>query len=343
MVFTTPPSQLKRSFIAIGSLCVLFSSPLRAMPLSDYVSEVIATHPKVQQDIHRYRQVMQEYEIARKGWRPSVDLAASTGTYETKSPITGHQTRDYDSNYVQLTVTQNLFAGYETTHQIRQNELRLNSMMYSVYDTADNIALDAARAYLEALKQRRLVLLAQENVEVHEQIHSQIQERTNSGVGRRSEMEQAAGRLAQARASLIAQRNNLEDSMTVLHRFLGHYLSSNELEEPIAPTPPESTLEQAVDLAIQNHPGIKVSHYNISAAEAMYERTKSANMPRLDLQLMGRSGNDLSGYDGATDEWGVMLNLSYNLYNGGRTVPRNASRLVPSTKIQNAPTKCAAK
>ncbi|MCP4429551.1 MAG: TolC family protein, partial [Gammaproteobacteria bacterium] len=167
-----------------------------AIELSDLVADAISAHPEVKEKVHIYRQVLLDQAIADSGWRPSIDLIASSGFFETESPATGNNTVDYDSTRLELSVTQNLFNGYDTTHQIKQTRARARAALLDLYDTADNIALDAIQAYLGVLKQQRLLELAQQNVNSHEEILSQIRERNNSGVGRRSQLQQTEGRVA---------------------------------------------------------------------------------------------------------------------------------------------------
>ena len=185
-----------------------------ALEMTDMVVDSISAHPEVKEKIHVYRQVVSDREIADGGWLPSVDFEASTGRFETDSPLTGNQLEDYDSSNYELSVTQNLFNGYDTTYQIQQSDARARAALYDVYDTADNIALRAIQAYLEVIKQRRLYRLALENVSAHKEILAQIRVRNQSGVGRRSQLQQTEGRLARAQASMIAQQNNLADAAT---------------------------------------------------------------------------------------------------------------------------------
>jgi adhesin transport system outer membrane protein len=288
-----------------------------AIQLEEFVSDVVRSHPQVIQQIHIYRQVVQDESISGKGWRPSVDLTASTGVYSTKSPLTGFDENNYESHDVALTLTQNLFNGYDTTNAGKQARARIASELQRVYDEADNIALKAIAGYIEALKQRDLVELAELNVKSHEMILRKIRERNDSGAGRRSEEEQTQGRLAQARASLLAQQNNLQDALTRVHFNLGRYVLAEELVNPNVPVIPSQELDWLLDQALANHPAMKSALYNIDASDFDYKRAESKFYPKVDLQLKTMFGEDIGGYDGSTDEHSAVINLSYNLYNGG--------------------------
>lgn len=291
--------------------------PAFAIELSDLVADTISAHPEVKEKVHVYRQVLRDQTIADSGWRPSIDLEASTGFFETESPATGNSSVDYDSTRLELSVTQNLFSGYDTTYQIEQTKARARAALLDLYDTADNIALDAIQAYLDVLKQQRLLELASENVNSHEEILSQIRERNSSGVGRRSQLQQTEGRVARAHASLVAQQNNIQDSLTQLHQVLGRYIHPDSLIEPVLPDLPADNLNKLIDQALASHPAIQVARSNIKAAQADHSRSMSSRYPNLDLRLAYELGEDIGGISGDTDEVSLTLNLTYNFYRGG--------------------------
>ncbi len=292
--------------------------PAAALDMTDMLVDSISAHPEVKEKIHVYRQAVGDQRIAESGWRPSVDIEASTGTFDTDSPATGNTSVDYESSVVELSVTQNLFNGFDTTFQLEQTSARARAALFDIYDTADNIALRAVQAYLDVLKQRRLLQLAQENVDAHEEILSRIRERNLSGVGRRSQLQQTEGRLARAQASLVAQQNNLEDAATRLHEVLGRYVDPLAMSAPTLPRLPDADLDTLIDQALASHPAMQVAESNVLAAQADHRRSLRTRYPTVDLRLATEHGDDIGGLPGNTDETSLVLNFSYNLYRGGR-------------------------
>lgn len=307
----------KKFQLALLAGFFMFNTQAQGLDLSDYITDTLSAHPSVQEQVHIFRQVARDQDIAASGWKPSVDLQASSGKYESESPFTGPDRVDYSSTRTELSITQNLFNGFDTEYQLEQTQARIRSSLYEIYDTADNIALEAIQAYLEVLKQHKLYQLASENVTSHENILSQIRERSNSGVGRRSQLQQTEGRVARAHASLIAQQNNLQDAMTQMHQILGRYIQSSDLSKPKLPPHPGMEIDDLIDQALANHPAIRVASYNIQAAQSDYHRSKRNNYPRLDLKLAKEVGDDLNGLEGDTDNLSLVLNMSYNFYRGG--------------------------
>ena len=74
---------------------MLFARSVSALDLTTVIVDSISAHPEVKEKIHVYRQVLKDLDIAESGWRPSIDLEASIGSYATDSPITDNDSTDY--------------------------------------------------------------------------------------------------------------------------------------------------------------------------------------------------------------------------------------------------------
>ncbi len=61
--------------------------------------------------------------------------------------------------------------------------------------------------------EKQLVNLARVNLRTHEDTYNKIMKLSESGVGRKSDVEQSLGRRAQAKTNLIIEENNLHDSI----------------------------------------------------------------------------------------------------------------------------------
>lgn len=320
--------QISRAVLGLAFLAmVALPSGSRALGLSEYVTDVLETNPLVREQLHAYRQVGQDYQIALSGWRPSLDMQASVGRFSRKAPNTSQEREDFNSSEATLTLAQNLFDGFETTHQVKQARARIASAVYRLYDTADNVSLDAIRAYLDVLEERQLVELAKQNVESHERILAQILERNRAGIGLLSEVVQTEGRVARAHASLVAQQNNLRDSLTRIHEFLGRYVDPDNLAEPAALPEPAKGFQELTDEALAKHPAIQSAAKNIEASRSDYRRAKSSNYPTLDLQVQQNLASNLEGIDGDTDERGIQFVLRYNLFRGGADLAEQRKRI----------------
>ncbi len=321
--------------LGFAAAMALFSATLPAqsesLTLQDYVSDSISSHPKVLEHVYVFRQAEQDQTIAKSDWLPSLDLTATSSRSDGESPTVqgsqGIQKNDYDSQWAELALTQNLFNGFDTQNNTRKTQARMHAALYRLYDTADNIGLEAVKVYLNVVKHKRLLDLARNNVVSHEETLEKISRRGKSGVGRRSQLEQAEARLARANAGYAAQQNNLQDALTEAHQMLGRYVDPATLVEPSLPERPDLNLDALIDLALQQHPALRVAQENIEQAQYDRNRAKSRYYPKLDLRLSQEVGEDLNGIPGDTDETTIALTLTYNFFNGGADRAENRKRI----------------
>ena len=99
--YLTEPLTLRkptgaRRLVAVVLLTVCTQCAM-ATNLSGFVAGAVDTSPEVREQIHLYREVIQDYESALSGWRPSLDLSTSYGQISRKASNTGQRRRQYDS------------------------------------------------------------------------------------------------------------------------------------------------------------------------------------------------------------------------------------------------------
>lgn len=292
--------------------------------LQEAVDATVKTNPDVLAATHERQAVSKEIEQARAGYYPTLDLAVGTGWEMTDNPSTRasgrgevHLNRDEAS----LNLRQMLFDGFETPNEVDRQQARTNSRAFGVYSAAENTALDAVLAYHNVLRQQKLVELAQTNLEAHQRTHDQIMLRAERGVGRRADMEQSLGRLALAEANLKSEQANLRDAETAYIRVVGMPPSSLTVpDSPITMIP--ASLDEAIAVAIENHPTLRLANYDVESAQAQHATAKAPFYPDLHFELGTRADHDIDGQEGKDKDVTAMLRLRYNLYNGGRDSAR---------------------
>jgi adhesin transport system outer membrane protein len=103
---------------------------------------------------------------------------------------------------------------------------------------------------------------------------------------------------------------------------------TGEAPANLSPVPPvkeqlPATRDDAVEQAIANNATLQSAGADIQAAQAQHEASKSGYYPRVDLELSSTWSEDVQGYDGEEDYLTAMLNLRWNLFNGGRDRARD--------------------
>lgn len=318
MVHSSLPA-LKKIFIACSFLT--FSSMVfaQAGSVKDAALKAIESNPEVQASWHEFKASALDVRVARAGYLPSVDVSASAG--EASRDYDGRGT--YSTAQGQVTLTQMLFDGFRTSGEVkRMDGIRL-VRYYELLDTVETTALEAVRAYEDVKTNRELVELARNNYAKHRDVYAQIEERVSTGVGRRVDLEQVAGRLALAESNLLTEASNLHDVTARYLRVVGQLPASELSPSQLSTQQLPPSIREALVLAYQGNPGFHAAIKNISAAQAAVNVERSGYYPKAELRARGVTNRNQSGFDNRTDPdpWGdenaVELAITYNLYSGG--------------------------
>ncbi len=319
-------NEMKLKNIIAGTFVYLIIPTIAlSASLTEVVDIAIKTNPDVLAASNERNAVSKEIDQARAAYFPTVDLAVGTGYESTDSPstrtATSHEDVHLNRDEASLNLRQMLFDGMQTKNEIIRHTARTDSRAYSVFGVAENTGLETVEAYLNVLRRQSLVELTTTNLEAHERTHDQITLRSERGVGRKADMDQSQGRVALARANQIAEQSNLRDAETNYLRVVG--IAAEDLLEPESPKSliPE-TLDDAISLAIENHPTLKSANSDIDSANAQHDTALAVFYPRVDFELGTTANSDLDGIGGHNNDVTAMFRLRYNLLNGGKDKAR---------------------
>lgn len=300
----------------MSSVLLFFSSALFGLSIEEMVQETIHTNPQVKERLSNHESIMQEIIRARSGYMPRLNLVGDIGPEHTDIEDRADTTKDLTRSDLSLVLTQNLFEGFATSEDVNEQRNRINASAYSTLDKANQLALSAATVYLGYLKEKELLDLTRQNVEKHEEIFAKIKDRTTAGLGKRSDMEQAKGRLALAYADFFAQQNNFKDIQSRFIRIYGKDIALSELSRPKPLVIGNKSYEAFLEEALKSNPALLVLQSNTKAQKAVYNRAKSPFYPLIDVELKGYANENVHGIDGYDNGYSAMLKLSYNLFNG---------------------------
>lgn len=311
-------SRIKLSFSLIA-LGLALGGAAHAQSLKDAVDQTLKTSPEILIEANHRLSTDEAVKNARGGYFPKVDLMLGTGREWSDNASTralGYNGRSLHRREAQLTLSQMLFDGFGVSSEVDRNKARVDSSAHKVGGVSEQIALRAVEAYLEVLRNHEIVALTKENLTAHERTHDQIKVRSDSGVGRKADLDQIQARLGLARANLAAAEANLRETEINFQRVVG--TKPVNLSKPNAPERsmlPKSA-DEAVKMAFDNNRILKSANADVEAANAQHNAAKSFLWPRLDLELGAGNNSNLDGIKGDNDERYAMLRMRYNLFKG---------------------------
>ncbi len=281
----------------------------------------VLKNPEVQARWHAFQEAGEEVNVARGGFLPDLDVSAAVGRDRLAPRAAGADSR-YTRRETLLTLRQMLFDGFATANEVRRLGKAKLVRYFEFLETSENTALEAARAYLDVLRHRRLVALAEENYVQHHAALDQLRRRAESGVGKRVDVDQAASRVALADVNLTTSLANLHDISARYLRLIGER-PPQAMQPPadLAATLP-ANIDAALQAALQSNPALRATVENVEAAQHDLAARRAAFMPRLDLVARQEKIHNYLGLDETRDNRTVELRLNYNLFNGGSDLAR---------------------
>lgn len=283
------------------------------------VLKAIETNPNVQASWHGFKASGHEVSEARAGYLPSVDVSASVG--KANRDYDGRAS--YNTQQAEISLSQMLFDGFRTSGEVKHFDSARQVRYYELLNSVEETALEAVAAYEQVARSRELVALARENYSKHRQVLQQIEQRVDSGVGRRVDLEQVAGRLALAESNLLIEASNLHDATARYLRVVGDLPAADLTPADLSDATLPSDVAGALQMAYQGNPGFHAAIKNIAAAQATVKIERSGYFPRAELRARQGITRNNDGFDERFDpnrdgEQGVIeLAFTYNLYNGG--------------------------
>ena len=311
-------------FIALAlTVLALNSAPAwaqNAHTIQDAVQQAVLRNPEVKLKHHNVTASAAEQEVAKGGWRPSVDVELGSGRERTLTPTIG-ASRNFTHSMASIQLRQTLFDGFATQREVRRLGYNRQAAYYELLAASDQIGLEAARAYIDVQRYRELVNLAKRNYASHADVHTKLGSRVTAGVGRRVDLEQAAGRMALAESNWLTEVSNLHDVTARYQRLTGELPA-----DTLAAVPPLDKFvpDRKVFLpeAIRKNPEFLGAVSALRAHRADADVRRASKLPTVELRASQRLDRDKDGVAGNYRDSAIQMVMSFNLYRGGSDTAR---------------------
>lgn len=288
--------------------------------LKDAVERAVLHNPEVQYRFHNFEASQQERKAAEGAWLPRVDVEAGVSANQTAKPTLA-DAKSYSANRASIQLRQTLFDGFATQHDVRRLSHAQQASYYELQSASNQIGLETARAYLDVVRYRDLVEMAADNLQTHREVYERLNQKVQAGVGRRVDLEQAAGRMALAESNWITEVSNLHDVSSRYQRLVGDIPAAS-----LNPPPPmTAALPQGAGFlrsAVAQNPDFLAAVATLRAYRADMNLRKSPLYPTLEFRARQSFETNQSGVSGDYRDSVLELVLSYNLFRGGSDMAR---------------------
>jgi len=297
-----------------------------ANPIENELKYLIDSHPKIriaEKTLESRRIAIDEATALHM---PVVTATAEVGPQIIDSPAQraadpqGKAWRGVKS-IAGLTVTQNLFSGYRITSQVRTANINREIAAISLEGTRQTTLFDGVVAYINVLRQRRLMEMALENERTILRQLNLEDERVRRGSGVNVDVLQAKSRLQIAKERRVGYEGALANAISTYEQVFGHV---PDLPTMIDPAPPAevipSSLKRATEIALMENPALLSGAGTLEMTREKRRETMSDLYPNIDLVGATNYERKNNATEGIRRDYTLSLSASWDLFTGGSTL-----------------------
>lgn len=306
-----------------AALMTAWAGAAQGQSLVDELQGLVETHPLIQAGQKDTQGADEAIRAARSGFLPTVKLTGDTGPEYVDSP-TRRQTegrRFYKGRETTgLVVTQRLYDGNATDSQVEAAKISRQISDSDLRATRQNAMLEGAQAYIDVLRQTRLIQLGRDNErKIQEQLNLE-DERVQKGSGMASDVLAAKQRLQVSKERRVKFEGDFEAAVAKYTQVFGHAPDVARLTDPPLPQaliPPQ--LEEAVRTAQTDNPILQSAAKTIDLTAERQRTAESGYYPNVDLIGRADYENDKNATIGVRRDWSLLLTATWELFSGFKT------------------------
>ena len=254
-----------------------------------------------------------DHRLARSERRPLVNVNTGVG-YVDRDRSTDALSDSGETllqREIGITVRQLLYDGGMSKNNILAARNTHLAQQLTEKSMIESRTVDLSEVYLEVIRVRRQIDLAQRNVENHRAIRDMLRERVAMG-GRRADVGLVQGRLQLAINTLSNQNLALQRAIARFERLTG--VTPGNLSYPGIPSLPSDW--KNIDTS-RNFDYLAAAQ-GLEAAEHRYLAAKGRKYPKLYFETGASRGRDTLGIRGRDDEKFALITGSWDIFSGGR-------------------------
>ncbi len=292
------------------------TNPGHAMSLQEAIKIALEANPEIGQAIANREAIEFELRQARGLYLPSLDLEARIGPQLYDSPAPGTADHIMDHREGNLVLNQLLFDGFNRRGEVERQASRVDGASNRVFERSEFIGLAIVREYLEIGRLFEVVSLNEQNVAYHRKVTGQLTQGEEQGALSAADRRQAQERVYAAEARLTAARQELNAARIHFNQLVGLPPGTYSPAPAIGQFIPHG-LDEAIGIARQNSPLVRIAQADLDAAYAQKMQAASGFYPKVGIEARARDGMDLEGIRGRLTDLTAELVVKWNIYRGG--------------------------
>ena len=314
-----------RAVLSAAAFVMAGGGSVHANPIETELKYLLDSHPKIREAEKTLESRGASIREVKSQYFPRVSISGEMGpqTVDSASERAANNGEPWSGfkNIAGLNVTQSVFDGFRTSSQVRSATLNREIAQITLEGTRQNTLFEGIRAYVDVLRQRRLVEMAHENERtIHRQLNLE-DERVRRGSGVTVDVLQAKSRLQIAKERRVGYEGALSNAISRYEQVFGH---APQLADMIDPAPPAevipSSLDRALEIALVENPALVGGAATVEIARERRTQTMGSLLPTLDVIGSANYERQNNTVEGIRRDYSVALAANWELFSGGLTM-----------------------
>ncbi|MEP9390253.1 TolC family outer membrane protein [Mesorhizobium sp. KR9-304] len=304
--------------IAIAIVMAATTFHARATTLREAVQQAVLTNPRIDAAQANRRATEYSFKQAKGRFLPEVEINADIGQQKIDRPEgLGPDVNNtwQDRRQAGISIRQVLFDGWDRANDIYRTQASISAASFRVMVRSEAVGLNSVEAYIDVIRHRDLLALAQDNLRRHQALLRIIQERYDGGRAPIGDLQQTIERVEAAKALVAQIKVSSETARAKYKNAVG--ISPSDLKSVSYATGIPKSVADVTNRAIRNNPRVKEA---VAETEVSYfdkEQFRSTLYPQVYLEGNAMAGENLEGTPGRDNELEAMVVLRWKLFDGG--------------------------
>ena len=304
--------------IAVAIAMATTTIHAQATTLREAVQQAVLTNPKIDAAQANRRANEYSFKQAKGRFLPELELNADIGQQKIDRPEgLGPDVNDQwqDRRQATISIRQVLFDGWDRANDIYRSQAGISAASFRVLVRSEAVGLNSVEAYIDVIRHRDLLALANDNLKRHQALLRIIQERYDGGRAPIGDLQQTIERVEAAKA-LVAQIKVASETARAKYKNAVGVPPSSLKSVSYATGIPKSVAE-VTNRAVRNNPRVKEAVAETEVSYFNKEQFRSTLFPQVYLEGSATRGEDLEGTPGRNDELEARVVLRWKLFDGG--------------------------
>lgn len=290
-----------------------------AISMQEAIDVAVRSNPEILQAQFNKEAIEFERKQAQGLYAPRVEIEAAAGIRRLENNTRRSLGIANDELYpieAGITGEWTVFDFGRRRGELLRQAARVDGASLRVLERSEFIALQVARQYLDVLLQQRVVAAAQDNTTFHQALVADLGRGVDQGSISIADRQQAEERLQAATVQQEEAMQGLQNAYITLRRLTGLDVDGAVVPPNLVSAMPPD-VESAIGMARLHNPLVKEAQADVDAANALVKSVEGDLWPTIGLEVRGRIGEDIDGFQGETNDLQGRVVLRWDIFDGG--------------------------